>query len=80
MDEVTDLKTRLQLLKSLKRLLVENDSEIIDCLSDDLKRNEFDSFSAEILHLNSEINFSIKNLKSWVKKTNHRGGGIHWPN
>ena len=79
MDEVTDYKSRLHNLKSLKRFLMDRDKDLLSCLTKDLNRNEFDSYSAEILHLNNELNFAIKNIKNWMKPSKHKSGGVHWP-
>lgn len=62
-----DLKYRLNLLKSLKKAIIEKIDEILDVLNKDLNKSRNEAFFSEIYPVIEEINFFIKNLKKWDK-------------
>lgn len=57
-----------QLLK-LKKVIENNEEEIIKALKTDLNKSEFESYSYEIGFLYAEINLVLKNLKQWMNPT-----------
>jgi len=66
---------RINDLKALKKLLLDNQQLLIDALSKDFgHRCEDDSIVGDILTTVSGINYSIRRLKSWMKpKRKHIG-------
>lgn len=58
---------RLHNLKQLRKLLVEKEGEMIDALNKDLGRCDFEGIILDILPALAELDFIIKNLKSWMQ-------------
>ena len=58
---------RLEQLKRLKDSIKANESNIIDALTMDLGKPEFESYTAEIGVIYQEINLAIKRLSKWMK-------------
>ncbi|HSF75409.1 MAG TPA: aldehyde dehydrogenase family protein, partial [Microcoleus sp.] len=56
---------RLEQLKKLKSAIELNQSRIVDAVKADLGRPEFEAY-LEIASI-AEVNYALKNLKSWVK-------------
>lgn len=60
-----DVDFRLQQLNKLKSAIVSHQSRIVDGVKADLNRPEYEAYF-EIASI-AEVNYAIKNLKSWVK-------------
>jgi aldehyde dehydrogenase (NAD+) len=60
-----DVDFRLEQLNQLKSAIVSNQSRIVDAVKADLNRPEYEAYF-EIASI-AEVNYAIKNLKSWVK-------------
>jgi aldehyde dehydrogenase (NAD+) len=60
-----DVDFRLEQLHKLKSAIQLNQSRIVDAVNADLNRPEFEAYF-EIASI-AEVNYAIKNLKSWVK-------------
>ena len=56
-------------LKRLKNIITAHEGELTAALKADLNKNAFDAYITEIGILLSEINFTIKHLRNWVKPT-----------
>ena len=63
-----DYEFRIENLKKLKQILLNNKREISNCIYLDLKRTSLESYYADIMPVLSEIDYTIKNLKKWTKK------------
>ncbi|KGX87596.1 aldehyde dehydrogenase [Pontibacillus litoralis] len=61
------LSFRLKQLKRLKKVIEQNEKNIINALQQDLHKSEFESYSTEIGFLYAEVNKTIKELKEWMK-------------
>lgn len=61
------LEFRIQQLKTLKRLLKENEKELIDAVYSDFQKPPFETFGTEIGLIIGEINYAIQQLPKWVK-------------
>ncbi|MBD2665537.1 aldehyde dehydrogenase [Richelia sinica FACHB-800] len=61
-----DITFRLEQLKKLERMIIENKSAIIQALYADLHKSEFEAYSSELFVI-KEIRKVIKNLASWAK-------------
>jgi aldehyde dehydrogenase (NAD+) len=62
-----EYKFRVEQLKRLKELVKENEERIFAALKADLNKPGFEAYASEIAFIYEEINFTIKNLKSWMK-------------
>lgn len=60
-----DVDFRIEQLKKLKSAVAANQSRIVDAVKADLNRPEYEAYF-EIASI-SEVNYAMKNLKSWVK-------------
>ena len=58
------IKSRINYLKKLKRVIDVNENLIYEALHKDLKKPIFESFASEILMIQKEIDFFTKNLKA----------------
>ena len=58
---------RVQQLQTLRKLLKENEQELIDAVYKDFKKSPFETFGTEIGLILNEINFALKNINRWVK-------------
>jgi len=60
-----DVDFRIEQLKKLKSAIFSNQSRIVDAVKADLNRPEYEAYF-EIAAI-AEVNYALKNLKSWVK-------------
>ncbi|WGV25407.1 aldehyde dehydrogenase [Halotia branconii] len=65
-DKTKDIAFRIEQLKTLKQLIVDNKLAIIQALHADLHKPEFEAYATEISTV-KEIDYAIKHLKNWVK-------------
>jgi aldehyde dehydrogenase (NAD+) len=64
-----ELDFRLDILKKLKTIIKQRESDILSALYSDLHKSEFECYSTEIYIVLNEINYAIKNLKKWIRPT-----------
>jgi aldehyde dehydrogenase (NAD+) len=62
-----DITFRIQQLKTLKQAIIDNETAIFNALKADLNKPLVESFMAEIALVVKEIEYAIKNIKSWIK-------------
>ena len=65
--QTKEIAFRIEQLKSLKQLIAENQEAIVAALQADLGKPRLEGVLSEISYCLGEINYTIKNLKSWVK-------------
>ena len=71
---------RINDLKALKNLILSNQQSFIDAMSEDFgHRSTDDSITGDILTTISGINYSIKNLRSWMKPSRRHIGLLFQP-
>lgn len=58
---------RIEQLNKLKNVIKNNEREILEALYKDLGKPAFEAFTSEIGVMYEEINFAVKNLKTWMK-------------
>lgn len=58
---------RIEQLKKLKSLIIKHQNDITHALKQDLHKAPEESILSEIVVVNKEIDYIIKNLKSWVR-------------
>ena len=61
-----DINFRISQLKTLLKLVDENESRILEAISKDLGRHIIDSYMGDVGPLKKSINYTIKNLKKWA--------------
>lgn len=61
------LDFRLSQLRSLKQGIKNYEKQIFEALEADLGKPEFEAYESEIGLTYEELNFAVKNLRSWVK-------------
>ncbi len=66
-NKTKDIKFRLENLRKLKKLILQNEEKISDAIYADLKKSRFESYMSEIAIIIDEINYHIKKLKKWSK-------------
>lgn len=65
--ETLNINFRIDNLKKLKKLIIENEQLIKDALYKDLHKSYTESYMTEIGMALSEISYAVKNLKKWTK-------------
>ncbi|MEC4986349.1 MAG: aldehyde dehydrogenase [Oscillatoria sp. PMC 1068.18] len=58
---------RVEQLKLLKQVIIDNQTEIAQAVQADIKKPKFESIGTEVLLCIEEINYALKKLKSWTK-------------
>ncbi len=58
---------RIKQLKLLKKILKENESDILNALNKDLGKSSQEAYMTELGIVIKELNYVLKNLKKWVK-------------
>src|SRR5574343_1039842 len=62
-----DVQFRIDQLRKLKRSILQHEQEIAKALHDDLKKSYEEAYLTEISIVLSEIDYHLKNIKSWSK-------------
>lgn len=60
------LDFRVQQLKAFKRMLIEKEEDIKKALKEDLNKNQFSSYTYELMALIGEINLALEKLSEWT--------------
>lgn len=66
--DTKEITFRIEQLKKLKRIIIENQDRIVDAHREDLGRHEYETYGAEIGTVLSSIAYTVKHLKKWSKK------------
>lgn len=66
--ETRSYEFRINQLNKLKNAIKKHEKEILKALYNDLGKPEFEAYATEIGIVYEEINYAIKNLKSWMKR------------
>lgn len=59
---------RIEQLKKLKQILVDNEQLLIDEVHKDFQKSAFETYVTEIGLVIADINFALKNIESWTKQ------------
>ncbi len=73
------LQWRLAQLDALKRMLIDNQEQIIDAIAADLGKPRFEAFTTEVGFLLTEIEHTQKHLAKWMKPTKVRSSMVVQP-
>ncbi len=63
-----DRQWRIQQLKQVKRLTIENEQKILDALAADLGKCELEAWNSEISYITGEVDHNIKHLSAWMRR------------
>ncbi|MCC0683636.1 aldehyde dehydrogenase [Clostridioides sp. ZZV14-6345] len=74
-----DISFRLEQLKKLKSVVLQNEEKILLALKKDLNKSEFEGFMTEVGMFYSELDFAIKNIKKWSKTRRVRSSMVNFP-
>lgn len=74
-----NINFRKQNLIKLKRIIKDNEQEIINALKKDLNKSEFESYLTEIGVLYEEINMHLKNIEKWSKRKRVKSSVMFFP-
>lgn len=66
-NETKSLKFREEQLRTLKRLIVENEKRISAALREDLSKPELEIYATEVGFTLHELDLSLKNLERWAR-------------
>jgi aldehyde dehydrogenase (NAD+) len=66
-NNTKDISFRLEQLKKLKKVILENEEYLMTALKRDLNKSFFESFETEIGFTIKELSYFIKKLKRWTK-------------
>lgn len=67
-----DVEFRIEKLRILKSAIVNYKEKIVDALYKDLRKNEFEAYTTEIIPVLEDLNLAIKNVKKWAENENVR--------
>jgi aldehyde dehydrogenase (NAD+) len=73
-----DINYRLETLKKLRSLIIQNEKEIKDALWKDFHKPEFEVIATESRFVIKEINLAIRKLRKWAKPKKVRTPIIHF--
>lgn len=74
-----DIDLRIKQLKTLKKIIKENEKEILQALKDDLGKSNFEAYATEIGLVYDEINLHIKNVRKWSKREKRSSPIVYYP-
>ena len=77
--ETTSHNFRIGQLKQLRKLITENEQEILAALKADLQKPAYEAYASEVGFLIQEINHALKNLRSWMKPNRVNTGVLSMP-
>ncbi|NMS88818.1 aldehyde dehydrogenase [Clostridioides difficile] len=74
-----DISFRIEKLKILKSVVLENEEKILLALKKDLNKSDFEGFMTEVGMFYSELDFAIKNIKKWSKTKRVKSSMVNFP-
>jgi acyl-CoA reductase-like NAD-dependent aldehyde dehydrogenase len=72
------ISRRLETLKKLRRLIVDNEQEIIEALQKDFHKPPLEVLATETRFVVKELNYAIKRLRRWVRPKKVRTPIVHF--
>lgn len=67
-NETKELSFRMNMLKKLKKALLDYENELLAALKEDLNKSTSEAFLTELGPLYHEITFMLKHLPTWIKR------------
>jgi acyl-CoA reductase-like NAD-dependent aldehyde dehydrogenase len=62
-----DVGFRIEMLKKLRRLIVDNEGAIMEALNKDLGKSDFEAYGTEVGFVLAELDHTLKYIKKWAK-------------
>jgi aldehyde dehydrogenase (NAD+) len=73
-----DIKYRLEILKKLRSVIIDHEQEIVDAIWKDFHKPEFEVIATESRFVIKELNYAIRNLRSWTRSRRVRTPIVHF--
>jgi aldehyde dehydrogenase (NAD+) len=73
-----DIDYRLEILKKLRRLIIQHEQDIVDAIWKDFHKPEFEVIGTESRFVLKELNHAIRKLRSWARSERVRTPIIHF--
>jgi aldehyde dehydrogenase (NAD+) len=73
-----DIKYRLQILKKLRSVIIDHEQDIVDAIWKDFHKPEFEVIATESRFVIKELNYAIRNLRSWTRSRRVRTPIVHF--
>ena len=74
-----DISFRVKQLETLKKLLQDNEQQLIEAVHKDFKKAPFETYGTEIGLVLNELSFAIKNVESWAKPQSVSSSLVNFP-
>jgi len=74
-----DIAFRIEQLKKLKQILVDNEQLLLDEVHKDFQKSAFETYVTEIGLVIADINFVLKNIESWTKQQSVSTALVNFP-
>ena len=68
LGKIKNIEYRIELLRKLKEVIINNEEKIEEALKKDLGKSSFESYMCEIGMSLNAINVALKNIKKWTKR------------
>ncbi len=62
-----DVAFRVEQLKALRKVIVENEKYIFDALKQDLDKPAFEAYGGDVAIVLNQIDYTLRHLRSWIK-------------
>jgi aldehyde dehydrogenase (NAD+) len=73
-----DINFRIEILKKLRSLIIIHEQEIVDALWKDFHKPEFEVIATESRFVIKELNYILRNLRSWSRSKRVRTPVVHF--
>ena len=78
-QQTKDISFRISVLKKLKEEIIVREHDIYEALKKDFNKSTFETFISEYGLVISELNLTLKNLKSWAKSKRVKSSMLTFP-
>ncbi|WP_347925731.1 aldehyde dehydrogenase [Pontimicrobium sp. SW4] len=78
-QKTKDVSYRINILKKLKKEVINREQEVYDALKKDFNKSAFEAFMSEYGLVISELDLVLKNLKSWSKPKRVKSSMLTFP-
>ena len=73
-----DIGYRIEILKKMRSVIIEHEEEIVDAIWQDFHKPRFEVIATESRFVIKEINYAIRNLKTWSRSKRVRTPIVHF--
>jgi aldehyde dehydrogenase (NAD+) len=73
-----DIGYRIEILKKMRSVILDHEEEIVDAIWQDFHKPRFEVIATESRFVIKEINYAIRNLKSWARSKRVRTPIVHF--